>query len=100
MDIRNLFQQAQQIQSNLQDEMEKLEMEADSGGGMVRVRMNGKKEILSLLIDPGLLEDEDIDMLQDLIIAAVNQASRNVDQEMASKLGSVAGHLKLPGLFK
>jgi DNA-binding YbaB/EbfC family protein len=99
MDFRSLIQQAQNIQSNLQSEMEKLEVEADSGGGMVTVRMNGKKEVLALTIDPSMVAENDLPLLQDLIIAAVNGAMRQVDEQLKSKLGSVASQFNIPGLF-
>lgn len=98
MDMRKLMEQAMQMQSHLKEELDQVEQEGNSGGGMVRARMNGKKELLSLIIDPEALAGNDREMLQDLIIAAVNQCSRNVDAALQSRLGSLAQRLNLPGL--
>lgn len=99
MDFQKLYQHAQQIQARLMVEMEQAEVEGDSGGGMVRARMNGKKELLSLTIDPDTLRQVEPAMLQDLIVAAVNQCARKVDELLAEKLGRLAGRMNLPGLF-
>jgi len=98
MDIKELFNLAQNMQSKIKKEMENAEIEAQSGGGMVKIKMNGKKELLSLVIDPEVLKDNDIEMLQDLIIAAVNQGARKVDQLLADQLSSLTGGLNLPGM--
>ncbi len=99
MDFHKLYEHAQQIQTRLMEEMEQAEVEGDSGGGMVRARMNGKKELLSLTIDPETLRTVEPAMLQDLIVAAVNQCARKVDALLAEKLGGLAGRMNLPGLF-
>ncbi len=98
MDFSNFLEKARQMQANLQEEMVHLEVEADSGGGMVKARMNGKKELLALTIDPEVLRDNDLDMIQDLIIAAINQCSRKVDFALSSKLGNIASQFNIPGL--
>jgi hypothetical protein len=99
MDFQKLYQHAQQIQSRLMAELEQTEVEGDSGGGMVRARMNGKKNLLSVTIDPEILRDPDREMLQNLVVAAVNQCARKVDELLAEKLGGLAGRMNLPGLF-
>ncbi|MEE2778518.1 MAG: YbaB/EbfC family nucleoid-associated protein [Acidobacteriota bacterium] len=97
MNIQKLMKQAQQMQSRLQGELETLEVEASVGGGMVAVTMSGHKLLKSVRIEKDVLDPEDPDMLQDLIVAAVNEASRKVDDEMQSKLGGLAGGL--PGML-
>jgi len=97
-----LIQKARQMQEQMQREVASLRVEATTGGGMVTVRMNGQKELLELKIDPQLYKDADLEMIQELVKGAVNQALREVDEEMRKKLGGMAGGLGLPnipGLF-
>ena len=89
----------QKMQEELQQQMESLRVEASSGGGMVTVQMNGTKQVLSVKIDPEAVKTGDVEMLQDLVQAAVNQALRQVDEAMADKLGGLTGGMKIPGLF-
>lgn len=96
MNIQKLMKQAQQMQEKLLREQGQLEVESTVGGGMVSVRMNGMKQLLAVEIDPEVVDPEDPCMLADLILAAVNQASRKVDEELQQKLGGMAGGL--PGL--
>lgn len=99
MDLKDLMKQAQQMQEQMQQEMTSLEVEASVGGGMVTVRMNGSKALTSVRIDPDVLDPEDPEMVQDLILSAVNEASRKVDEDMQGKLGAMAPGLgKIPGL--
>ncbi len=98
-DFGKFLQRAQELQKQIQEKMESMEVESSSGGGMVTVRMNGKKELLSIEIDPEVVTDADREMLQDLILAAVNDASRKVDEALAEELGGLTGGLKIPGLF-
>lgn len=98
-DFGKFLKRAQELQKQLQEKMESMEVESSSGGGMVTVRMNGKKELLSIEIDPEVVTDADREMLQDLILAAVNDASRKVDEALADELGGLTGGLKIPGLF-
>jgi len=98
-DFGKFLKRAQELQKQLQEKMESMEVESSSGGGMVTVRMNGKKELLSIEIDPEVVSDADREMLQDLILAAVNEASRKVDEALADELGGLTGGLKIPGLF-
>ncbi len=97
MNIRQLMKQAQEMQEKLQRELADLVVDSSVGGGMVEMRMNGHKELLSVSIDAEVLDPEDPDMLQDLIVAAVNDASRKVDETMREKMGGMTAGL--PGLF-
>lgn len=90
---------AQKMQEKLSQELKGMEIEASSGGGMVTVKMNGHKNILSIEIQPEVINPEDPEMLQDLIMAAFNEATKKVDEEMANKLGGLAGGLDIPKLF-
>lgn len=97
----NMLKQAQQIHakiSQLQEEMAGKTMEASSGGGMVKVVINGKQEIQSIHIDPEVVNREDIDMLQDLITAAVNEAIRKSQEMMTEEMKKITGGLAIPGL--
>ncbi|MEZ5312480.1 MAG: YbaB/EbfC family nucleoid-associated protein [Thermoanaerobaculia bacterium] len=96
MNIQKLMRQAQQMQERMQRELAELEVEAAAGGGMVAVRMSGHKQLLGVTIDPEVLDPEDPGMLQDLILAAVNEAARKVDEETQARLGGLAGGL--PGM--
>jgi DNA-binding YbaB/EbfC family protein len=87
------------MQEKLQKQMEATVVDATAGGGMVSVKMNGQKQLLSIQIDPEVFSGGDKDMLQDLIVAAVNEGIRKVDDVMQSQLGSLTGGLKIPGLF-
>src|ERR1041384_985807 len=98
MDMRQMMKQAQQMQERLQREMADLKVEGNAGGGMVTVVVNGAKQIQSLKIDPEVVSKDDVEMLQDLIVAAVNDAQRKADEEMSQKMGGMMGGLKLPGL--
>ncbi len=93
MNIQKLMKQAQQMQERLQSEQNDLVVEASVGGGMVTVRMNGHKQLLSATVDPEVLDPEDPGMLQDLMVAAVNEAGRSIDEQMQEKLGGLAGGL-------
>ena len=99
MNVQQLMKQAQQMQERLQKQMETIVVDATAGGGMVSVKMNGQKQLLSIQIDPEVFTGGDRDMLQDLIVAAVNEGIRKVDEAMSEQLGSLTGGLKIPGLF-
>jgi DNA-binding YbaB/EbfC family protein len=92
------MKQLQQAQERLQQEIEALEIEASSGGGVVRVVMDGQKNVRSLRIDPEAVNRDDVEMLQDLVMAAVNEAARKVDEAVKEKVGGLSGGLKIPGL--
>lgn len=96
--IQQIVKQAQEMQEKLQQEMSTLEVEATSGGGMVVVRMNGSKQILSLVIDPEAVDPQELKMLQDLIVAAVNEASRQVEETLSSQLGHLTGNINIPDI--
>ena len=89
MDLQKMMKQAQQMQEKMQREMEALTVDATAGGGVVTVQMNGSKEVTSIKIDPEAVKEGDVEMLQDLIVAAVNEAGRKVDEAMQSKLGGM-----------
>jgi len=97
MNIQQMMKQAQQMQEHLQKQMTELRVEGNAGGGMVTVVVNGAKQIESLKIDPEVVSD-DVGMLQDLIVAAINDAQRKADEEMSQKMGGMMGGLKIPGL--
>ena len=99
MNIQNMMKQAQQMQDRLQKQMQELRVEATAGGGMVTVVINGAKQIQSLKIDPDAVSKEDVEMLQDLILAALNDAQRKADEAMQQQMGGLMGGLKIPGMF-
>ena len=98
MNIPQMMKQAQQMQEQLQRELAETEIEATAGGGMVTVVMNGVKQIRRITIDPEVVSKDDVEMLQDLIVAAINDAQRKVDETVAGKMGGLMGGLKIPGL--
>src|SRR6201981_379628 len=98
MNIQNMMKQAQQMQERLQKQMAELRIEATAGGGMVTVVVNGGKQLQSIKIDPEVVSKEDVEMLQDLILAAVNDAQRKADEEMSKTRGGMMGGLKIPGM--
>jgi len=93
------MKQVQQMQAQMQQRMSELRVEGSAGGGMVKATMNGHKELLGINIDKEAVDPNDVDMLQDLVVAAVNEASRKVDEEMQGQLGAMTGGMKIPGLF-
>ena len=98
----NMVKQAQKMQQEMlrmQQEMETKEYEAIAGGGMVTAAVNGKHELLRLAIDPEAVDPEDVEMLQDMVIAAVNEAMRKADADAAASMGKLTGGLNLGGLL-
>ncbi len=91
--LQQLMKQAQKMQEKLESQMGDLRVEATSGGGMVRVGMDGKKQLLSIAIEPESVDSDDLEMLQDLILAAVNEAGRKVDEALSDQLGGVTQSL-------
>jgi DNA-binding YbaB/EbfC family protein len=89
MNIQQMMKQAQQMQERLQKQMTELRVEGNAGGGMVTVVINGAKQVQSMKIDPEVVSKDDIEMLQDLIVAALNDAHRKADEEMAQKMGGM-----------
>ena len=99
MNIQQMMKQAQQMQEQLQKQMQQLRVEGNAGGGMVTVTINGAKQIQSLRIDPDVVSKEDVGMLQDLIVAAINDAHRKADEAMAQAMGGMLPPgMKLPGM--
>jgi DNA-binding YbaB/EbfC family protein len=97
MNIKQLMKQAQQMQDQMQRQMSSINVEGSAGGGMVKATMSGNKELLSVTIDKQVVDPEDVEMLQDLVKAAVNEAARKVDEEMQSSMGAMTGGMKIPG---
>ncbi|NLO49192.1 MAG: YbaB/EbfC family nucleoid-associated protein [Clostridiales bacterium] len=97
----NMIKQAQKMQQDMmkmQSELEEKEYEASAGGGVVTARVSGKKELISITIDPEAVDPEDVEMLQDMIVAAVNEAIRKADSSMAESMSKLTGGLNLGGL--
>ena len=99
MNPQKLMKQLQQKQERVQQEIAALEIEASSGGGMVTVVMDGHKGLKSLAIDPEVVSKDDVEMLQDLVVAAVNEAGRKVDEAVQEKMAGLTAGLNIPGLF-
>ena len=100
--MNNLMKQAQMMQkqmAEMQKEIEAAEFEASVGGGAVSVRVSGKKEVLGINIKPEVVDADDVEMLEDLVLSAVNEALRKADEETSSKMGKLTGGLNIPGLF-
>lgn len=98
----NLMKQAQQMQQRmvkLQEEMAQKTVEASVGGGMVTVTVNGKSELLQVKIEPQVVDPDDVEMLEDLIVAGVNEALRKAHEMVAAEMSKLTGGLKIPGLF-
>jgi nucleoid-associated protein EbfC len=96
--MQQVMKQVQQLQEQLQKQLDELVVEAAAGGGMVVVKMTGQKQLASVRIDPEVFASKDHEMLQDLVVAAVNEAVRKVDEQLASRVGSLTGGLNIPGL--
>jgi DNA-binding YbaB/EbfC family protein len=100
--LSQLFQQAQKIQSRVKEmqlELEKKKVEATSGGGMVCAVVNGKQELLELKIDPEVVNPKDVEMLEELVCAAVNKALENSREMLGQEMSKITGGIKLPGFF-
>jgi DNA-binding YbaB/EbfC family protein len=99
VNIQQMMKQAQQMQERLQKQMAELRVEGNAGGGMVTVVVNGAKQVQSLTIDPEVVSKDDVAMLQDLIVAAINDAQRRADEQMAQAMGGMLPPgMKLPGM--
>ena len=99
--MNNLMKQAQRMQRQMetqQAELEAKEFSAASGGGVVEVTVSGKREVTKVKIDPEAVDPDDVEMLEDLIVAAVNEAMRNAESKMSSQMGKLTGGLNIPGL--
>jgi DNA-binding YbaB/EbfC family protein len=103
--IQQMLSRLRQVQEDLQRQVNSVTIEASAGGGMVTVKMNGQKQIVDLRIEPDVFASKDQEMLQDLVRAAVNEASRRVDEELSNQMKNLAGGIpgiagmKIPGLF-
>jgi DNA-binding YbaB/EbfC family protein len=98
MNIQSMMKQAQEMQERLKRQMADMRVEATAGGGMVTVVVNGVKQLQSIKIDPDVVSKEDVEMLQDLITAAVNDAGRKVDEQLGQSMSGLLGGMKIPGL--
>jgi DNA-binding YbaB/EbfC family protein len=98
MNIQSMMKQAQEMQERLKKQMAEMRVEATAGGGMVTVVVNGTKQVESIRIDPEVVAKDDVEMLQDLIVAAVNDAGRKVDEQLGQSMSGLMGGLKIPGL--
>ena len=99
MNIQSMMQQAKEMQQRLQQQMADLRVEATAGGGMVTVVVTGTKQVQSVTIDPEVVSKDDVQMLQDLIVAALNDANRKVDEQIGQSMSGLMGGLNIPGLF-
>jgi DNA-binding YbaB/EbfC family protein len=98
VNIQAMMKQAQEMQERLKKQMADLRVEATAGGGMVTVTVNGAKQLESIKLDPEVVSKDDVEMLQDLIVAAVNDAGRKVDEQLGQSMSGLMGGLKIPGL--
>jgi len=100
--LGNIMKQAQMMQqkmARLQQELEGRQVEASAGGGMVKAVVNGKQQLVSLQIEKSVVDPEDVEMLQDLVVAAVNEAVKKSQEMMQQEMGKVTGGLNIPGMF-
>jgi DNA-binding YbaB/EbfC family protein len=97
--LQDMLAQARQQAESLQEKMRETVVDGSAGGGTVTVKMNGQKQVLRVTIDPEMVKADDLEMLQDLIAAAMNDAGRKVDEAMQSKLGGMLGGMGLGGMF-
>ena len=100
--MQQLARQAQKLQqkmAEMQEALEAREFEASAGGGMVSVKVNGKKELLALTIKPEAVDPDDVEMLEDMVMAAVNEALRDATETTEREMGKLTGGMNMPGLF-
>ena len=98
MNVQSMMKQAQEMQERLKKQMSDLRVEATAGGGMIKVVVDGSKQVQSVTIDPEVVSKDDVEMLQDMIVAAVNDAGRKVDEQIGQSMSGLMGGLKIPGL--
>jgi DNA-binding YbaB/EbfC family protein len=98
MDLQKMLRTAKDMQDKMQKELAGMRVEGTSGGGIVTVALDGHKRLLSLRLEPEVVNKDEIDMLQDLVVAAFNDAAAKVDEAVSQKLGGLTGGLKIPGL--
>ncbi len=102
MNLGKMMKQAQQMQTRMaqvQEELKDETVEASAGGGMVRVVMTGDMQLRSLKIDPGAVDPEDVELLEDMVTAALNEAMRSAQELAAAKMGAITGGMNIPGLM-
>ena len=100
--MQSMLKQAQKMQEDMaakQEELEACEYEVAAGGGVINVKINGKKEILSVKIDPEVVDPDDVETLEDLVVAAVNEAIKKVETVSAEEMQKITGSMGLPGMF-
>ncbi|MCX6561916.1 MAG: YbaB/EbfC family nucleoid-associated protein [Candidatus Aminicenantes bacterium] len=97
-DLNKMLKTAKEMQERMQKEMAEMRVEGTSGGGMVVLTVDGQKNLMSLKLDPEVVNKDDVDMLQDLIVAAFNDAAAKVDDQMSQKMGAMGAGLKIPGM--
>jgi hypothetical protein len=100
--MANMMKKVQKLQADmakLQEELKNRTLEATAGGGAVKVVVNGEKQIVSVKIDPAAVDPEDIEILEDMIMAAMNEALKKVDDMMSQEMGKLTGGMKIPGMF-
>lgn len=100
--MNNMMKQVQKMQANMekmQQEIEEKEFEASAGGGAVTVKVNGKKQLVDIILKEEIVDPEDVEMLQDLILAAVNEALRIAEETASKEMGKLTGGMNIPGLF-
>jgi DNA-binding YbaB/EbfC family protein len=100
--MNSMMKQVQKMQKQMQEmqgELEQREVEASAGGGAVNVKVTGKKSLVELKIDPEVIDKDDVEMLEDMIVAAINEAFRKADEMMESEMKKVTGGVNIPGLF-
>ena len=99
MNIGKMMKDLQKMQAKMQEDMETLEIEGSAGGGVVTARMNGKKELLGLKLSPEAITPDDPELMEDLVVAAINEAGRKVDEEIARMTQGMTAGMKIPGMF-
>ena len=100
--MNSMIRQAQKMQEDmaaLQEELEAREYDVSAGGGVVSVKINGKREILSINIEPEVVDPDDIETLSDILVAAVNEAIKKVDEVSESEMSKITGQMNIPGMF-
>ena len=97
--MKKMLAEAQRMQDQLQHDLTEMRVSASAGGGVVNATVNGQKELIELTIEPEAVDPSDVEMLQDLVVAAVNEATRRVDEEVQQKVGGLMGGMGLPGMM-
>ncbi len=97
--LQKMLKDAKEMQDRIQKELAEMRIEGSSGGGMVAVTLDGTKSLISIRIDPEVVNKDDVEMLQDLVLAAFNDAAAKVEENLSQKIGKLGAGLKIPGLF-